>query len=413
MKRKRLVLFYVLFFIFNLVCFSEYLFAANSEGEDASIGISLGSNFERKMFKSGPGFIAKGEGTYERNMANPDAVRISNRKAHIVAYISAQKALAEGMKGFYQQHKTDFDSDLKSHVSANDTVSNYDESLGQSESGFVDVLLRAFTVYKVEDDGQGTVCVYIVTSPKTMANFERVNTNTINTADIDDGLKKVKEDIKRGLVPVTGYRHIACKKTGEVAFVSFGCAVVRTGKSAAMNKQHRLMAQKMSLNYARGQMIECLKGSQVKGGDTVSEQGNESNHEFKEIQDEESKSPLNNKIESLPEPITAFKNTAICKTAINTMSSGKMPPGIANESFLSKDGGWCYSICIYMPSLSAEAAKASKKMDEIRNQDEFYRKPYNNMDNKPNYISDSYTPTSGAKAPSSLPSGQVTDDDDL
>ena len=76
MKRKKLFLFYSLFFVLNFVCFSEYLFAANSEGEDASIDMSLGSNCERKMFKSGPGFIAKGEGTYNCNMSNPDAVRI-------------------------------------------------------------------------------------------------------------------------------------------------------------------------------------------------------------------------------------------------------------------------------------------------------------------------------------------------
>ena len=267
--------------------------------------------------------------------------------------------------------------------------------------------MRAFTVYKVEDDGQGNVCVSIVTSPKTMANFERVNINTVTTTDIDDGLEKVKEDIVRGLVPVTGYRHIVCKKTGEVAFVSFGCSVVRTGKSDAMNKQHRLMAKKMSLSYARGQMIECLNGSQIQAKEISKLQTIEGNHEFKEIQNEESKSPLNNsEREAIPEPITTFKNSLISKEAIKTMSSGMMPPGIVNDSFDSKDGGWCYSICIYMPSVSVKAEKASKKMDEIRNPDEFYRKPSKNIDN-------SYTPTSGAKAASSLPSGQVTDDDDL
>ncbi len=185
---------------------------------------------------SGIGWVATGLGSYEV-MENPTATRIAKRNAYVRAFLEAQRHLAEALTGLSSEGKAQVLEQMETVSDAQSDLTNFaatqDEKLEQS----VQMLLRGFVVYAVEDNtAKKTVSVSIVTTPKTRGQFNRPSPNGLEADSIRDGLNQVIVEIQKGLVPPVGGKIIQVPATGEIAFVGFGSDIVRTSDNATLAK---------------------------------------------------------------------------------------------------------------------------------------------------------------------------------
>ena len=183
---------------------------------------------EQIKFPSGFGWVSTGVSVYGV-MPNKTATITAQRLAYQKAYLQAKKSLAEALYGLSTAGKEQLASEMKTIIQSNDAAANTKEELSESITESVKGLLRGYVVYNVNDKQEkdaGTVSVTIVTTPKTMGKCGRVDSSGVSTESMHDGLNHVLTELSSGLLPPVGGKAITVQKTGELAFVGFGSAVV-------------------------------------------------------------------------------------------------------------------------------------------------------------------------------------------
>lgn len=189
-------------------------------GGDAMAGALL------VKFPSGIGVVATGRSTYSTHK-NATATQVAKRKAYVIAFTQAKKELAAFLDGVSNESKEEIREQLTNVNLSDEEMTNISTGSEESLRQCVDMMLRGFVIYEVnDDDANSEVMVSIVTTPKTRGQHARPAGHAIEAESLQAGLAEAIAEIKSGVVPPVGGRIITIRETGETAFVGFGAAVV-------------------------------------------------------------------------------------------------------------------------------------------------------------------------------------------
>ena len=321
------------------------------------------SGAEMMRFGSGIGWVSTGVGSYDV-MENPTATRIAKRNAYVRAFLEAKSHLAQALNGLSVAGKTQILEQLETISDAQADLANLasiqEERLNQS----VQMLLRGFVVYSVEDDtANRNVYVSIVTTPKTRGQFNRPTANGLEADSIRAGLDQVLLEIQQGLVPPVGGRIIQVPATGEIAFVGFGSDVVRLSDNATLQKKHQLNAAKIAQMRASDALVGLLIGDDTRWKSQLDESTQQLVSEFERA---DSETAADASIQRFEQTRSSFVNTQRSSEEFQSLRSGILPPGVTRKTFGSADNAEMYAIAVYLPSLTQQAAQTAKEMNEAR-----------------------------------------------
>lgn len=355
-------------------------------------------------FGSGFGYVATGTGTYPV-MENPTATRIAKRDAYVRAFLQAKKYLAEKLEGTNAQGRTQIVEQMNLVTDAKADLNSFASTQEEKLEQAAQMLLKGFVVYAVEDDtANKTVYVSIVTTPKTRGQFNRPSPNGLEADSIRDGLNQALLEIQNGLIPPVGGKMIQVPATGEMAFVGFGSDVIRSSDNATMHQKLRLNAAKVADMRATDALVGMLIGddSSWKGKVDESTQQIIGNFETSDTGKDSSRQRFEKTRET-------FLNEQQTLEQLQSLRSGKLPPGVTRKTFTSKDGAEVYAVAVYIPSASQRASQAAKEMSQAQLLDNpneaggAATAPAAQDDNTPR----------PPKAVAPGPSGQVSSDKDL
>ncbi|WP_145357882.1 hypothetical protein [Alienimonas californiensis] len=334
-----------------------------SEGADPAnpeIGTTL------IQFPSGLGVVATGVGTY-RTMPNATATRLSQRNAAVVAFAMAKKNLAAYLGGLSNESKEELRESLEDIQRADGGVTNFETSTDISLSQSVDMMLRGFITYEVQNrPEEGLYYVSIITTPKTRGQFERPSSGQVDATSLRDGLQKVLTEVKSGLVPPVGGRIVTVPSTGEVAFIGFGSSVVRDSRSPAMTARMKLTAQKVARAYAQDALCGLIIGDKTAWEGQVLESYSDQYQEFEAATENDPLAPDAAGEQKLDAARESFLATMKVTDTYRGARSGALPPGIDVKSWFDEDGAWAYGMAVYLPGVSDAAAGIGRQMRDAR-----------------------------------------------
>lgn len=322
---------------------------------------------EQIKFPSGFGWVSTGVSVYSV-MPNKTATITAQRIAYQKAYLQAKKSLAEALYGLSTSGKEQLASEMKTIVQSDDAAANTKEELSESITESVKGLLRGYVVYNVNDKQEkesGTVSVTIVTTPKTIGKCGRVDASGVSTESMRDGLNHVLTELSSGLLPPVGGKAITVPTTGELAFIGYGSAVVMDNTNAAVRAKLSLEAQKIATMRARSSLCGIILGDDVTAKSSFDEATREVTKQFDDMHKED---PVANDakdevlVKKLEEQKVSFLQNSISKEQISSMRSGILPPGVNVKTFFNEDKTIAIAVAIYLPSVSAGAAKSGQDM---------------------------------------------------
>lgn len=362
--------------------------------------MAQGGGCEQIKFPSGFGWVATGTAVYGVT-PNPVANLTAQRQAYQIAYMNAKKNLAEALHGLSSKGLTELGNQFKTIISDSDTLSNMSESLGENITEQVEGLLRGYVVYNINDDqagDHGAVTVTIVATPKTMGRNQRLASTGLSSDSIKDGLNAVLAELANGLMPPVGGKTISVPQTGELAFVGFGSAVVAPNPNAAAQAKLVLNAQKLAQMRARSALCGIILGDNISATSSLDAATQTISSQFAEAGKNDPTANGNAEaIRKLDDQRNSFLGTQLSKEQVTSLRSGVLPPGVTVKTFLNPEKTIAEAVAVYMPSVTANAAKAGIEMKNSRIVE-----------------GNGLAPSSGGgQLPSKGPSGQVMQDGDL
>lgn len=317
--------------------------------------------------EGGYGFVATGLGTYRKDMKNLTALRIAQRNAYVHALMQAKAKMAEQVEGFAVQGYTNFDEKITTLDNGDEDngLRNREASSTESIKTTVAGVLKGYVTYNVFDDFKnGMVYVTIVSTPKTRGVFSRVTSDTVDAETINDGLNAVLAEIQNGLVPLVGGRIVEVPKTGEIAFVGFGSAVVRQDKDPSIRNTLLRAAQSSAGLRAADALCGIIIGD-ITNAETKLD--NVTRESVRDFANEEKEDPMTGLVTS--EEVanakgrqTEFRNRMEFSQTIETARRGTLPPGVIRRAWLDDEGAFAYALAIYIPSITNAAASGAQEM---------------------------------------------------
>lgn len=328
--------------------------------------IDVGGGCEQIKFPSGFGWVSTGTAVYGVT-ANPTANLVAQRNAYQAAFLNAKKNLASALNGLSTKARDELNHQFKTIISDSDTLTNMDDRLAENVTEQVNGLLRGYVLYSVNDqqtDSTGTVTVTIVTTPKTMGKEQKIGSANITAQSVKEGLNSVLAEISSGLLPPVGGKIINVPQTNELAFIGFGSAIIPENSNPAVQAKLVLNAEKVAQMRARSALVGCILGDNISAVSSLDSATQTLSKQFEESQKDD---PLNQTqdaelIQKLNEQRNIFVNTQLTRERISSMREGNLPPGVTMKTFLNPDKTIAESVAVYMPSVSAEAGAAAKKM---------------------------------------------------
>jgi hypothetical protein len=326
------------------------------------------AGFAEFSFPSGYGFVATGVSTYTKH-ENPTAARIDQRNAYVRAYTAAKKHLTEGLYGLSSEGKTRVAESMTNLDQASGQTATRAETLTSEEiTQRVEGLLRGYVVYDVQDDfANSTVYVTVVTTPKTQGHYERPSPDALAAASVNEGLEQVLAEARKGLVPPVGGRTIFVPSTGELAFVGFGSAAVRADADAALQAKHNLNAERIAKMRAADSLLGVILGDKVTAADKLDSQTRDLVADFEKASRDD---PLGREAadsatyRALSERRREFASAETSSSAVTSLRSGVVPPGVRSQGWRDPENAFAYAIAVYLPSASSRADRARESMEQ-------------------------------------------------
>ncbi|MDR2176339.1 MAG: hypothetical protein LBO82_10455 [Synergistaceae bacterium] len=322
--------------------------------------------FEQILSPSGFGFAATGMFTYEV-YENPVAARISKRNAYVRAYLDAKRQLAEGLNGVLTSGNAEAFSRIATvNESLGQTLANVKDVTFEAVRQRVDGFLRGYVVYDVFDDvGNTRVYLTIVTTPRTQGHYDRPDPSTLSAASVQEGLAQLLAEIEQGLTPPLGGRTVFVPATGELAFVGFGSAVVGRHDSPAVQARLELNAEETARIRAANELCGIIVGAEIASAAEADSETRSMSKDFEELSKSDPivrENPEHPGYVKLRNRKTSFKAADVNKSTITSAAKGVLPPGVKHQSWLDEDKAFAYSVAIYLPSASEQAAEGAASM---------------------------------------------------
>ncbi|MBQ3893638.1 MAG: hypothetical protein II737_09640 [Mailhella sp.] len=332
--------------------------------------IPAGDGCEQIRFPSGFGWVSSGTSIYKA-MPNKVASLTAQRLAYQKAHLQARNNLARTLYGLSTDGKTQMSSELATITTDTDTMANTNDTAGEAITEKVNGMLRGYVLYDLKDeqkDGHGIVTVTIVATPRTMNAATRVDSSAISAGSVREGVRQVLTELSSGLLPPVGGKTILAK-TGELAYVGFGSAIVKENPDPALSARLSLDAQKMAAMRARSALCGIIIGDEISSASKLDAATSQLSTQF----EKEEKNGLffwrdkdEGRIRKLEEQKTAFLSSETFKEEISSVRRGVLPPGVTVKTFFNDEKSIVTGVAVYMPSASMGADQFRKAMGASR-----------------------------------------------
>jgi hypothetical protein len=315
-------------------------------------------------FKSGGGSMATGVSVYSTK-ANPNASRIAQRNAYVIAYTNAKAAMGKLLGQTSSEGQTVLKS-VASTLNDDETVTNanseqLDELIAQASTA----LMHGYVTYSVKeiedpaDDKVRYVYVTIASTPSTVKTVTRSGGGQ-SVDKLLTGIQNTLDEVKAGIVPPVGGRIVTVPGSGDTAMIAFGSAIVMESPNVAAQAKNKLTAQKIAGVRARDAMVGILNGDK-----TIWQSGVASKAA---TGFEESVSYLENdptKNDQVEVAVESFKSTFLSDRGTNeelkSMRKGVLPSGVQQKNWISEDGHWAVTMVVYYPPVTEDVKKFSQQ----------------------------------------------------
>jgi hypothetical protein len=313
----------------------------------------------------GYAFVATGQGTYKADHENVTASRIEQRNAYVVAFMDAKAAMAQTLGEIVLRGATDFDRKIETIDSATTQLRNLETDLSESQMQTVRKVLKGYVTYAVQDEGNGSVYVTLVSSSKTRGQFGRNGTEGITAPDLREGLDSLIAEIRAGFVPPVGGRIVEVPETGEIAFVGFGSSVVRYDPEADVQEELKLQAERVAGMRAADALAGILLGDDTRWKAHVDEDTLGLVADFETLEKSDP-STGESEVEMVEyeQRKRGIYNLLEESREIESVRNGVLPAGVIRETSLDDNDYFAYGIAVYIPSLSDEILKIGKEMEK-------------------------------------------------
>ena len=306
------------------------------------------------------GLVAVGTGTYDKDMRNLTALRRSQRLAYMQAFMDAKAQMARYFNGASTEGLALFTQNSDGSDTEADGASSEKTEIKISNKSTAAAVLKGYVTYSVYDDfDNSTVYVALVSTPKTQGRFSSSGGDTLRAENLSEGLNAVMAEIQNGVVPPVGGRIVTVPQTGEIAFVGFGSAVIRSNERAAIRASQQRRARKIAELRAASALCGIITGESVKTDMSEGESQSQSYDDFNET------IKLNDPIDDLVTEeekaelkilTTEYRARDDFHEVIETAHKGTLPPGVTQRAWLDSDGAFAYGVAVYVPSVTNAAA---------------------------------------------------------
>jgi hypothetical protein len=353
---------------------------------------------------SGIGILAIGTANYEL-YNNSNASLLSKRNAYNTAYLAAKKLLVENFEGAGVACDTVATISAEVIDTGNENLANTRENMYEKCMNAVSGSLSGWATYDVYDNVKNNeVRVSIISTPKTRTQIKKSLGALIISSSPEQVFSYIVEDIKKGLTPPVGAKVLTNPETGETYIIGFGSAIIRKNKSTTVTKQLRSVAKKQAVLRAQGALVGTLQGDKVYWEGSFKEEQLKTTEQF--FTDPELADPA--KAQALDLERSMFLNKITSTDSYSVVTSGKLPPGVTNKTFVSDDGNWIYTISVYAPSLEASSRQAKSEMESG-----FAETTTSGVASNKSRVVNSYGGLQSGTAAAQGPSGQIADDADF
>ena len=295
---------------------------------------------------SGMAFEATGAAPYSRD-GDYNRSRMMLRRAYTAALMDAKRRLAAAMKGLPAEARTELYRQSQDSIGGDGTKQSSSERLTERMEAHLETMLSGAVTSEVFDNGSDMVTVSVITSPVTRGAMKAISGGVLSTDDLERGLKLIRNDLQKEVLPPNGARLVLVPGTDQRAILAYGSAIVPADRQGKFPSQDRLTAQRRSEAQAAASMIAFLQGESFlwKYGYHSTAETQSANYE-KILQDGVEVDRLLEKTRT--DFISSVKDTATASAAVR----GTLPPGTQSESFITADG-WCFTVLICRPELQA------------------------------------------------------------
>ena len=304
---------------------------------------------------SGIGIVSVGQCVYSV-APNPDETRLAQRQSSVIAFEKAKAGLAEHVHGLGMEAKTSILTTMNVVTDSNRSKTDSTSGLTETIDSALDGVIRGFVLYSVNDkpirDKEqkivgGVVSVSIVTSPKTRQGVDNFLPDVIEASSFAAGLEQAMSELKSGVIPLHGCKQIILRSSGEIGFVGFGSAVIRTRDDPVKQAEETITASKLAEMRAKSAFVGTVKGERIQHIVRTKEDTFESKKDYDDLVNSAYYASGQQRAE---QAMRNFDNTMQVNEEYRSTRSGVIPPGIVMEKWTDADKIWAYCAVGYFPS---------------------------------------------------------------
>ncbi len=348
--------------------------ATAQDAANAAVGQlkeSTGTGVSQLEVGSGLGYLARGQGSFDAKMANPNAVRIARRNATLQAYTDAEAKLTQFLQGAsvnanFLLGEANANLDTADEALLNST-STQEEKLNVVFEG----IIAGYVLYDVEYQAN-EVYVSIIVTPKTLRGLSAHTSNKVTlkqAKNAEAGVDFVKDDIntmlENNLIFPVGGKQIFIRPTNEFAFLGFATEPILQNEKwpALQQRKQRTLALEKATGAAQASLVGMLQGKKVGGALSNNRATDQNYNQFKQE---------NGFLRQFEDARQEFLSLQETNKELSSAISGKLPTGVQTDSYYYDDNNdgindWAFAIAVYIPAVSAQAGQLKKDMNKTLN----------------------------------------------
>lgn len=325
--------------------------------------------FKWVKYGSGVGLLATGMGVYTE-VPNPNATRVAQRNAYMIAYSNAKACIAQGVSGVTINDSDVFNTCVNQINNTNTTDITDQSTVEEFSNQAANALLKGYVTYSIdevvdtEDPRTRYVFVSLASSPKTQSLVHRQGAmREVDT--IVAGIEEVMLDVQSGIVPPVGGRVVNVPADDQTAFIGFGSALITSTANRALFAKNRLNARRISEARARSSLLGIIEGDQVIWQTGINAKVRTEIGEVQNYAQSDVTAADNQSVEVTTNAVkNEFDSNTQNSETVTSIRRGQLPPGIQSKTWESEDGHWVYTMMVYYPDLTNFSANFAKRMRE-------------------------------------------------
>ena len=289
---------------------------------------------------SGLAVISRNTAYYPIDQKNPALLLRGQRFAAVQAQTNAEVGLMTFFEGMETSRALEIRDRLKTEDTNESSAASVEFRAAESGHSVACGILRGAVTYKIDDrPDEGSISIWVVSSPGTRRVVRRSSSRGVTVADYAKGLDLVKAAVLSGVTPPDGARMLTVPSTGEVAWVGYGSAIlnpIQMKRGGRMKATLLSRAKSDAVQFARASLVSCMRGVPIK-----SNSQNKSDYS-------DSQESVTNLLDGSVENEASTVSTTESKSLLQKiLKNGTVPADVTTHTVLSKDGNWMIGFAIY------------------------------------------------------------------